>query len=126
MHVQNREAIIVVNVLALLTETICKQLNDARFISVLSSALKRKLTPIMGFHPLLRMKLKVLEVPFNQGKSSNSNLKATRNLADKSSTLNSEEKLSFYRGNTHRNFEMSGLMVKTMFLINYGIHGAPG
>jgi len=42
MHVRKSEAIVVVNVLALLTEAICKQLNDANFLSVLSGALKRQ------------------------------------------------------------------------------------
>lgn len=97
MHVQKSEAIIIVNVLAFLTETLCKQLNDARFISVLSGALKRKAMPIMGFHLIHRMKLKILEVPSNEDKSSNSNLKAIRNSVDKSSTLNNEDKLFLWR-----------------------------
>lgn len=42
MHVQKSETIVVVNVLALLTEMICKQVKDASFISVLSDALKSK------------------------------------------------------------------------------------
>lgn len=55
---------IIVIVLALLIETICKQLNDSSFISVLSDAFKKKSVksmPIMEFHPIHGLRLKVLE-----------------------------------------------------------------
>lgn len=123
MQVKKKNEIIVV-VLALLIETICKQVNDSSFISVLSDAFKRKSVKsmtIIEFLPIHELKLKVLEVLSNEGKSSHRNVKATRNLVYKSSTLINEEQLliSFYSGNTHRNFEESCIKVKAMFLLNY-------